>query len=433
MAGWRVGRPVGRSTLGAERVEVMRMRWQRLTRWWAVYYVLVLTIGRFEAYTQRIIWIGAPIAGLLTLRLFRRFSDIPSEAFLVGALVGWSLISGSIVAFNEAYVYYLRLLLESLFVVAFLGMAIRKSGDMNALWWAFLVVALFNAGYVIYSGLGLRVRDYSELDRAAGLTGNANSLGYFAFMGILGALAIFGETKAILTRLLCVASVMVSCVGLVLSASRGASLVSLLAVTLWSMTCLGGTNRTHRIVVVRVVIMCAIFYVAIVWIQRNTTLGSRISSTISGEDMSQTDRWDLAIIGARLTLENPLFGVGLGQFPVVSGTGEFAHNELVEFAATAGIPGLLLVLSIYVSVWRRLSRVIAQARSHSELYRAKMARVTLITVAVSGAVFRPNLLSVDTMFLLAMVAGAGCWSLVERRPDGRRLPPSSSFALRHRL
>jgi hypothetical protein len=58
--------------------------------------------------------------------------------------------------------------------------------------------------------------------------------------------------------------------------------------------------------------------------------------------------------------------------------------------------------------------VIAQRRGEAEMYQARMARVTLIILVISGAVFRPNLISLDTMFLLALVAGAGNWSLAKR-------------------
>jgi O-antigen ligase len=110
-----------------------------------------------------------------------------------------------------------------------------------------------------------------------------------------------------------------------------------------------------------------------------------------------------------------LTGVGLGQFGRFSGgIAGYAHNEWADFAAATGFPGLLLVLGVYYSVWRRLSRVIAQRRGEAEMYQARMARVTLIILVISGAVFRPNLISLDTMFLLALVAGAGNWSLAKR-------------------
>jgi O-antigen ligase len=374
-----------------------------------------MTVGRFEAYTQPVLWIGGLVVGLLTFRLLSlRMSDLPSEVWILAALAGWSLLAGVEAADGEAYLDYLKLLLVCLCIVALLGAVVRRNGDMNSMWWAFLAVAVFNAWYVFNSGVEMSLGGLRGLERQRGLTGNPNALGFYSFTGLLGAMAIFGETKSFLGKALCVVGSVVALGGMVMAGSRGAYLVWVLSVLLWATTCLGGSRKRVWKVALGAVIGGALLVPVAGWIQANTALGKRTMEAVRQENTTGEDRLDLVIMGAKLALEHPLTGVGLGQFGIASGTGEYAHNEWAEFAATTGIPGFLLVLGVYVSVWRGLARVISRGRSSLEVYRARMGRLTLIVLVVSGAVFRPNLICVDTMFLLAVVAGAANWSPARR-------------------
>jgi len=391
------------------RAETTARSWRHLAWLWAIYYTVVLTVGRFEAYTGPTLWIGGAIVTAFTLRLLiRRLSDVPSEAWILAALAGWSLLAGLGVADERSYVLYLRLLLECLCVVALLGTVIRISGNVDGMWWAFLAVATFNTWYIVNSGVELSGRGLIGLERQAGLTGNANGLGFYSFTGLLAGMAIFGGTRSILAKALCVAGSVVAFAGLVMSGSRGGYLAWVVAVVLWATTCFGGGKRRVWKVAVGAVAAGLLLYPAIVWIQENTTLGSRTVSSVRGEGPASDDRADLVMLAFDLALENPIAGIGLGQFGRYSGgMAAYAHNEWADFAAATGFPGLLLVLAVYYSVWRRLSRVIAQRRGEAEMYRARTARVTLIILVIAGAVFRPNLIALDTMFLLALVVGVG--------------------------
>jgi len=58
-----------------------------------------------------------------------------------------------------------------------------------------------------------------------------------------------------------------------------------------------------------------------------------------------------------LMLRHPVFGVGPGNFPVVTGTWRVAHNTYTEFGAEAGVPGLVLFVTLLVVSMRRIKRV----------------------------------------------------------------------------
>lgn len=149
------------------------------------------------------------------------------------------------------------------------------------------------------------------------------------------------------------------------------------------------------------------YYVAL-WIQGNTNLGTRVEKIVENNG-GPTQRENLIVVGLKMTKDHPLFGVGLGQFGLASKTGTYAHSEWIELLATTGIPGFLFFMSIYISAWRRLTRTFKYISDPIIRYRAKFAKMTLIILIVAGAVFRPNFLNMDTIFLMALIVGISHW------------------------
>jgi len=59
----------------------------------------------------------------------------------------------------------------------------------------------------------------------------------------------------------------------------------------------------------------------------------------------------------KTALHHPIFGVGPGNFPVVSGQWHVAHNTYTEIAAEAGFPAIFLFLWVLVASMRKIRRV----------------------------------------------------------------------------
>jgi O-antigen ligase len=58
-----------------------------------------------------------------------------------------------------------------------------------------------------------------------------------------------------------------------------------------------------------------------------------------------------------LMIRHPIFGVGPGNFPAVTGSWRVVHNTYTEFGAEGGIPALLLFIALLVVSMRRIQRV----------------------------------------------------------------------------
>lgn len=61
---------------------------------------------------------------------------------------------------------------------------------------------------------------------------------------------------------------------------------------------------------------------------------------------SSTMRWELLLQGLVLTAKHPLFGIGAGNFAIVTGTWLGTHNTFVELSSENGLPALFLYLFI---------------------------------------------------------------------------------------
>ena len=59
----------------------------------------------------------------------------------------------------------------------------------------------------------------------------------------------------------------------------------------------------------------------------------------------------------RLMVQHPIFGIGPGMFPVVTGEWRVAHNTYTELGAETGILGLILFVSLLIAVGRRIRKV----------------------------------------------------------------------------
>jgi O-antigen ligase len=98
---------------------------------------------------------------------------------------------------------------------------------------------------------------------------------------------------------------------------------------------------------------------------------ARIESIFGGEQVqgsgdrgSREARRELLVNSFMMALHNPLLGVGPGNFEVLGGTWQVAHNTFTELAAEGGFPALILFLWILQRAFVNLKAV-----RKSELYQ----------------------------------------------------------------
>jgi O-antigen ligase len=113
----------------------------------------------------------------------------------------------------------------------------------------------------------------------------------------------------------------------------------------------------------------------------------------TGANASTLVRLDILKAGVRMIVDNPITGVGLGNFKEVSGqygveVPHIAHNTYLQVAAELGLPTLAAFLAVVFTTWRSLRRAQrdAAAAGNVRLRSASIAlEVGIIGWAVSAA------------------------------------------------
>jgi len=131
-----------------------------------------------------------------------------------------------------------------------------------------------------------------------------------------------------------------------LSASRGGT-ITLMVVVLVCLWQLGVKNRRFYLLALVPIV------VIVIWLNGGDALRNRFEltntdathkSTEASE--SATQRKELLFQSLRVTAQHPLFGVGPGNFPIVSGVWRVTHNSYTQICAEGGIPAFFLYVLI---------------------------------------------------------------------------------------
>ena len=129
---------------------------------------------------------------------------------------------------------------------------------------------------------------------------------------------------------------------------------------------------------------------------------SEEASTEAGSRESRDARKELFWASIRHTLQNPILGVGPGQFPVAEGQAKLerggqgmwfsTHNSFTQISSETGIPGILFFGTALVLTWRMLTRVWREAarRGMKEMSQAAFW-LSISFVAYTTAAFFLNL------------------------------------------
>ncbi|MHC5182919.1 MAG: O-antigen ligase family protein, partial [Planctomycetota bacterium] len=89
----------------------------------------------------------------------------------------------------------------------------------------------------------------------------------------------------------------------------------------------------------------------------DTIMGERLEEGFESTTDSDLLRQNMYIQAIGLTIRNPVLGVGVDNFGVVTGIGTYAHSNYVETSSTTGIPGFVSYYLAFAFLWFRLWRL----------------------------------------------------------------------------
>ena len=285
-----------------------------------------------------------------------RFLSLPLSKFLVGV---WAFMllgilnpyqTAPVLDFGVKYVQFLVLFGLIGTLMCYETLIIRLSTVLSAVGLALaaLTVIAYRSGDFSVDG---RIEGIGE-----GMLSDPNDLASMLVTLLPAAYLAFTLNRSVLVRGLAAAAMAGLLAGLVLTQSRG-GLIALAAVLAFYLA-ISRVSMFRKVATVAAVIAAGIAMAPDAVMQRYASIANAAQTDESA--MSRLAVWKA---GAQMTMDHPLWGVGVNNFEIVYGTryidrvgaGDVwrsAHNSVVEVAGELGLIGLLCWLGWMVgALW----------------------------------------------------------------------------------
>ena len=234
-----------------------------------------------------------------------------------------------------------------------------------------------------------------------GIYSNANDLAFVIAISVPLCLYLFFRTQNKVWKGIWALAMLMMVYTVFLTASRSGliSLTAAAAICLWEFAIRG---RRRYLLVVAVIAGIAF------WVYTGMGVRSRFEATAQTTNAEQASaydsaqqRWNLLIQSLKVTAQHPLFGVGPGNFEVVSGYWRVTHNSYTQMSSEGGVLALVLYIMI---LWRGFANLAATKRlSKSAAERRMLAsalRASLVAF-VFGSFFASEAYQFFPYFLVA--------------------------------
>jgi len=258
--------------------------------------------------------------------------------------------------------------------------------SMKRLRWILFVQATAAATTATASVVQSRISGGRLVGIISGIYGNSNDLALLIDISLPVCLALVLTTGSSWKRLAWIIGMLVMIYAVFLTASRSGfiALLVVTAVCLWEL----GIRSRHSYLLLLVPVA-----LTVIWIYGGDALRSRFeesdsrTETYESAKLSSEQRQELLIKSLEVTSQHPLFGVGPGNFSVVSGSWHVAHNANTEISAEGGIPAFLLYALIFWRAIVNLRDIRKQRNRDKEFHLFSMALEASVVAYLVGSFF----------------------------------------------
>jgi O-antigen ligase len=361
------------------------------------------------------------VAAVATRRAGERqlFTAHPAMTVMGALLLAWMLLS---VGWAEdpavARADVLRYAL-SLSLLPIVYSAVRRKEHVVA------VLSVYVGGAVVSALYAMATRGTEETGRISGIVGTANELASLLVTALLLALGLLlALRRAPVLRALCLGAAAICLLGLFLTLSRS-GLVALGA-ALVAAVFVGGKRHVGIAVLAVVIGLTVVGYFSF-----GASEQARERVTTIGSGSGRTDLWTVA---QRMIEDDPVRGVGVGNFRTESvhyllqpgailrdeyivDKPQVAHNVYLHVLAEMGIPGLVLFLGVVgsglLAAWRAVGEFMR--RGDRFLETCSRALVLALIAVLVADLFASDQLNKGLWLLLGL--GPALLAIARREPE----------------
>jgi putative inorganic carbon (hco3(-)) transporter len=340
-------------------------------------------------FTSLAFWIAVPTLAVFFVTQFTREGNLtarPREVklvllFAVAALLSIPLALNRTEAWGEFDNTFDRAVLMFIVMVN----VVRTERRLRTLLWLALAASCFLAVSAINDFRLGNLADQGERVAGAvgGMFGNPNDLALHLVTMVPIAIAFFFTKRNPLSKVLYAICAALLIAGIVVTFSRGGflGLIGAGGVLAWKL------GRRHKLAVGMCVLVAALGFVALAPGEYATRLGT-ITSVASDVTGSSSQRQQILIRSLLVTARHPLFGVGMGNFHIVSIHELVSHNAFTQVSAELGLAALVLYVWFMIAPLRRLREIeretFAARRASRFYYLAVGLQAALVGYMVSS-------------------------------------------------
>jgi probable O-glycosylation ligase (exosortase A-associated) len=243
------------------------------------------------------------------------------------------------------------------FVAVFIVMVnvVRTERRLLGLWWLALSIGFVLSINVLhnYSSGKIMLEGYrSATGLIGGVFGDPNDLSLYLLTITPLAVALLLSTGNRFHKILYGTLAVLMIAAAVVTFSRGGFLVLVVmcAVLAWKF------GRRNLLMVAALAIFCTILFFALVPARYSSRMVSILNPELD-QTGSATNRRKLLIQSATVALSNPVFGVGMNNFGLVSFNKQQTHNAYTQVASEIGVPALVLYMMFILVPLGRLRQI----------------------------------------------------------------------------
>lgn len=252
-----------------------------------------------------------------------------------------------------------------LFCLTIFSFAIESFRNVNLIYYANALVLLIVFLYVLFLGVTL-----SKGGRADDSVLNANTYGYYIFNGLTSLFLLLSSIKLKSTlRFLFLLIIVLFCVFsiwlILISASRGAAvIIALLIVGNFFIIFFLKRKGAIKKFFLLLFFVSGLIY-SLDYLNDNYFKNSVLSQRFEVLEDLETPREFHLRKAIEIGLENPVFGVGAGNYAIIPKQieqGSFSHNSFAEIFANFGITGLLIFFLFLSQVPKKIINLFKRAK-----------------------------------------------------------------------
>lgn len=245
-----------------------------------------------------------------------------------------------------------------------------------------------------------------ESTQQLGITSNPNNFAYLLLISTSALLFLWKKKSSVKWRFFIAIVLCLFAFSIIASGSRKAYIGLIVLIILWLWNCYRKKISKQPIFIIIIFIIFGIIFFLTDYMLSNTYMGKRFKITFvdQRDQIREYDRIILYQEGIQMIAENPIFGVGLGNYQIHSSLDAESHSDYIEVAASTGITGFIIYFSIYLVLWLRLSTTQKYFKKENILYNIGIIKAYMITILILAA-GRPNFKSTITWYFLASVMG----------------------------